>query len=474
MKSLDDSLLSFLDRPENVIGAGLVALLLVLAVLYLQRWAFYGKFIVKSLRRNVIRTGLTTVGIVMLVFVVTLIWTVLYFLDLVTSEKSRDFKAIVTERWQVPSQMPPAYEGPLARGGARKEGDVKPDDYMTWQFFGGTIDPANKTRENIVFFFGMDPDKMLLIERDKNGNPVRDSHGRIKYNTMMDGIDELTDDQLLQLDDACRQMKGNKRLVIAGKERLRQLNKRVGEWMTVTSFNYSGIDLEVQIIGQFPEGRYDLSALVNRDYITDAMDAYKRKNNGTEHAMAKKSLNLVWLRVPDTDAFRQVAEQISVSPEFKEPAVKAETASSGISSFLDGYRGILWGMRWLLVPAILVTMSLVIANAISIGVRERRAEMAVLKVLGFGPNQIMGLVLGEALLLGFCGGLASAGLTYLLINKVVGGIPFPIAFFPKFMIPVNALWWGPSIGVLTALAGSVLPSWSARSVKVAEVFSKIS
>src|SRR5437660_10421135 len=119
--------------------------------------------------------------------------------------------------------MRPSYEAGLARGGARKEGDVKPDDYMTWQFFGGTIDPANRTRENIVFFFGMDPDKMLLIERDKDGKPVRDKHGRIIYTTMMDGMEELTDDQLLQLDEACRAMKANKRLVIAGKERLRHL-----------------------------------------------------------------------------------------------------------------------------------------------------------------------------------------------------------------------------------------------------------
>ena len=50
-------------------------------------------------------------------------------------------------------------------------------------------------------------------------------------------------------------------------------------------------------------------------------------------------------------------------------------------------------------------MSLVIANAISISVRERRTEMAVLKVLGFAL-QILRLVLGEALLLGVLSRLA--------------------------------------------------------------------
>jgi putative ABC transport system permease protein len=185
-------------------------------------------------------------------------------------------------------------------------------------------------------------------------------------------------------------------------------------------------------------------------------------------------LNLVWVRVPDNTAFQVVAGQITNSNAFKDPAVKCETASSGIASFLDAYRTLLWGMRWLLAPAILATMSLVLANAISISVRERRSEMAVLKVLGFGPTQIMVLVLGEALLIGCLSGLISVGVTFYLVNKVVGGIPFPIAFFPAFKIPVAALWWGPMIGGLTALAGSLLPSWSARSVKVSEVFSKIS
>ena len=41
------------------------------------------------------------------------------------------------------------------------------------------------------------------------------------------------------------------------------------------------------------------------------------------------------------------------------------------------------------------------------------------------------------------------------------------------MIPTAALWWGPAVGGLAALLGSFLPAWSARGVKVAEVFSKV-
>lgn len=401
--------------------------------------------ILKNLRRNLLRTALTCIAIFVLVIVVTLVWTVLWFLDRMTAEKSQDFKAIVTEKYQVPSQMPFAYARSLEEGAVSHPDDVRPTDSMTWQFYGGTIDPANRTRENMVFFFAMEPKKLI---------PMMDE---------LENLDPALVDKLLL----------NKRGCILGTERLEAMNKRVGERITVTSINYKDINLEFDILGTFPPGRYDQSAVMNRDYLNDALDAYPKTHGGTKHPLADRSLNLVWLRVPDSDAFRRLADQIMISSQYTSPAVKCETASSGISSFLEAYRDLLNFMKWVLVPAILVTMTLVVTNAISISVRERRPEMAVLKVLGFGPGQILFLVLGEALLIGSLSGFTSASLTYLLISHVIGGIKFPIAFFPAFFVPINAMWWGLSLGAGTALAGSIVPAWSARTVKVSEVFSKV-
>lgn len=470
MKWLDDLLLKFTDDPANVIWVAFATLLLALSFVWFDQVWFYGRLIVKSFRRNILRSTLTSMAIMVLVLVVTLVWSVLNLLDKVTSDKARDFKAIVSERWQIPSQMPYSYAATLARGGARTSGDIVPMDSMNWTFYGGTTDPANRTRDNIVFFFGMDPAKMLTIFRDEQGKPLRDRDGRMQFSSMMDDIDQCTEQELLDLDRACREMEKDPSKVVLGRDKLDGLKKKVGERIKVTSFNYPGIDLEVEIIGEFPRGRYDASSLINVKYILNGMDAWKQKN-GKSHPMAEKCLNLVWIKVPDTAAFRQVADQIMTSPEFSQPAVKVETASSGIATFLDSFQTILWGMRWLVVPAILVTMILVIANAISISVRERRTEMAVLKVLGFSPTQVMILVLGEAIFIGIVSGVVSAGIVYIAVNAR-GGLKFPIAFFPAFRIPIEAILWGLMIGGGTAILGSILPALSARTVKVAEVFSK--
>lgn len=410
------------------------------------------KLIVKNVRRNLVRSTLTALGTMVLVFVVTLVWSILAFLDQETAEKSSDLKAIITERWQLPSRMPFTYAEELSRGAARRPGDRLPDDSMTWQFFGGTLDPENRTRENSLFAFALEPRKLR---------------------TMMTELDRLPPGPAAELDEAIGRMERNRRGMIVGRERLETLNKRVGDRFTLHCFNFRGIELEFEVVGAFPESRYNNSAAINRDYLNAAFDAYPRTHNGQPHPDADKTLALVWLRMADVEAFNQIGSQILNSPVLTSPSVKYETESSGVSSFLDSYRDMLWGMRWLLAPAVLISLSLVISNAISIGVRERQTELAVLKVLGFRPRQILLLVIGEALLIGGLAGLASAGLTYAIINHVLGGFRFPIAFFGAFYIPLRAIGWGLAVGVLTALAGSLIPARSACRVNVAQVFAKV-
>ena len=148
-------------------------------------------------------------------------------------------------------------------------------------------------------------------------------------------------------------------------------------------------------------------------------------------------------------------------------------SSSAVASFLDAYKDILWAMRAVLSPAIVAVIVLIVAIAYSISVRERQKEMAILKVLGFQPWQILTLILGEAILVGIVSGGIGAVAVWLLVNKVLGGVAIPIGFFGKFYINNDALWWGPAVGVIAAVFGSLIPALSARRVRVTEVFSKI-
>ena len=162
----------------TVIGIVLIALLalfplflvlfageFVLGLIQFGRGSRFFLIMLKSLRRNLLRTSLTYLASFVLVVVVVMTWSVLHFLGELTSEKAKDLKIIVTEKYQAGGQMPFSYAGPLGEGAARSDHpeDVRPQDSMTWQIYVGTLDSAKMTRDDQVFFIGMEPRKMLTI-----------------------------------------------------------------------------------------------------------------------------------------------------------------------------------------------------------------------------------------------------------------------------------------------------------------------
>jgi putative ABC transport system permease protein len=403
--------------------------------------------IVKSLRRNLLRTGLTAFAIAVLVFMVTLIWTVVHALDEMTVEKGKDMKLIVAERWKNPSMMPLThahYLNPKKPQFILDKGTAGPDDFMTWAFYVGTTEKWKITLTNWAFFFVMNPDHII---------------------PMMDDMQSL--DPVL-----VRKLKENPKGCLLGKSRLKALNRKVGERFQLFSYDFKGLDLEFEIVGEMPGGRYNDSGIMNEDYFYKALDDYYRKT-GRRHPQQENPISYIWLRVRDRETFERVAQTIRSASVFADRPVKCQSASSAVGSWLEPYKDLVWGIKFLLVPAILGCMALVVANAISISVRERRGELAVLKVLGYRPRQVLGLVMGEALLVGGGSGLLASVFTLGFFNGLYGGVPFEIAFFPVFRIPEISLAWGPAMGFSTALLGSLLPSWTASRVKVSEVFAKV-
>lgn len=421
---------------------------------------------VKSLRRNLTRTSLTYLATFVLVVVVTMVWSILFFLDTLMAERTKDMKVIVTEKWEAFSQMPFGYAAPLSEGAcnATKSGEITPMDSMTWQYFVGELGTEQgrvekKSRDEQMFFIALEPGKLLTM-MDEVMNDITPVASKTKPPPKHEMIE--------QFKAAVDRLEHTKLGVIIGKEKLKIMKKVIGDRFRVKSTNYSGLELEFEVVGAFPDGRYEQFAVMRRDYLNDSLEAYPRSHGGQKHPLADKSLNVVWLKVADPAAYNKVSEQIDSSGLFQSPAVKCETLAAAVASAMEGFKDLVWGMRWLLAPAILAVMSLVLCNSISISVRERRTEMAVLKVLGYRPVHLVILVLGEAVLIGIAAGTLSATLTFFGANAIAmqqtdGGI----------FVPAEALWWGPVIGAATALLGCIGPALSGCKVKVAEVFSKV-
>lgn len=119
--------------------------------------------------------------------------------------------------------------------------------------------------------------------------------------------------------------------------------------------------------------------------------------------------------------------------------------------------------------AVCFTILLVTANTMSMAVRERRKEIAVLKTVGFGSAQVMGLILTEALMLGAAGGaLGACGALWAIrvVNAAPGQTVLGISYLE--LQPHVALL-GVAVAITLGLAAGFVPAWGAYRARVTEM-----
>jgi putative ABC transport system permease protein len=79
---------------------------------------------------------------------------------------------------------------------------------------------------------------------------------------------------------------------------------------------------------------------------------------------------------------------------------------------------------------VLFTIILIVANTMAMSARERVTEIAVLKALGFKRYHVLGMVLGEALVLALSGGLLGVLVSFPFTHMIVEGMKqSPAAMF---------------------------------------------
>ncbi len=419
----------------------------------------------RSLRRNLLRTALTYIALFVLTGMLTFIYGIVKFLGDFTSDKEGSQMVILSDKFSLPSQMPPGYANQL-RGviETKLPKEYQPanidDNFMTWSFVGASLDPTKYTQENNLFLFALDPSAIT--------SGMMKEQGLNKEDLGEEGWAEML--RILEI------VKQDKRNIVIGEDRLKLMGKRVGDEVKLFGTNYRDIEFECKIVGAFPAGsRLANGAAMRYDYLLAKLDDYKVRK-GTAHPLADRCLNLVWVRMPSKVAFEQLSAIVNKTSTFGAPAAKMETFSAAVGSFLEPYKDIFWGMKYIIMPAIVAIMCLVIGITITIGVRERWTEMAVLKVLGFQPWMVMAMIVSESVLIGLFGGMLSTWSVYFLpvvIRSVTKTLGIKFAFFDTFNSPMEIVIYGPLLGIAVGVIGAAMPSWNARKVKVSEVFAQV-
>ena len=121
--------------------------------------------------------------------------------------------------------------------------------------------------------------------------------------------------------------------------------------------------------------------------------------------------------------------------------------------------------------AVMFTLLLVIANTMSMAVRERHTEIGVLKTLGFSSRLVMALIMAEGAILGLCGAAIGLLLGRFLIDvlpdvPVIGDL---VRGFPKMNVPPVIEVAGILIGLSLGLLAGLFPSVFAYRARITEL-----
>lgn len=120
--------------------------------------------------------------------------------------------------------------------------------------------------------------------------------------------------------------------------------------------------------------------------------------------------------------------------------------------------------------AVFFSLLLIVGNSLAQTVRERTAEFAMFRALGFGAGRINRILLGEALLLVVSGAVAGVALGWLvtgLIYPRVGNL------LPTFGMTWSAALAGIMLSAVFAVLVSLVPMQRIVSLRVAEALRKV-
>ena len=117
--------------------------------------------------------------------------------------------------------------------------------------------------------------------------------------------------------------------------------------------------------------------------------------------------------------------------------------------------------------AVLFAIFLVTANTMAMTVRERTAEVAVLKTLGFRRGQILAMLVSESVAVAFAGGVLGVGGARLIFGnldwyRMTNGI------IQYFHVTGETMALGIVLAVLLGIVSAAVPAWRAARLPIVQ------
>lgn len=326
-------------------------------------------FIIKNALRNKRRMTLSILSVAVSLFLLVFLLVALREITLPPEDVGAALRVAVRNKISIANLLP-AKQLPIIE---RIPGVVAVSPF-TW--FGGTY----KNEESMTFAqFAMDAKKLRTVFGEAKMAPDQyEAFENIK--------------------DSC----------IIGKVTAEKYKLKVGDKITLDSTIYP-CTLDFKIVGIYSGTPDDRNMLFHQEYLDESC--------GTPGWVG-----MWWLRVSSPDEMPKVISAINKAFENTSAEVRAESERAFQLSFIS----MLGNVRVLIgsISGVVVfTLVLVSASTMSMAIRERFRELAILKAIGFRRRELFAFILAESFGLAMAGLIVGAGGAWLLFTHgIIAGI----------------------------------------------------
>jgi putative ABC transport system permease protein len=367
-------------------------------------------FIVRNALRNKRRLILTVLSVALSLFLYTLLQTALREMTQPASSEASALRLITRHRVSLANVLPEKYQYRI-----EQTPGVEVCSKFTW--FGGIY----QDERNFFPQFAVEPEKIFRIFTE----------GRIDPQQLDAFIKEKT---------SC----------IVGIKTMERFGWKIGDRITLQGTIWD-CSPELIIRGVYREGIDETNLFFHHDYFNDLLGG----------------LNLVgtfWIKVANAEVVQSVIDRIDATFRNTDAETKTETERA----FQLGFISMFGNIKMLIgsiCTVVVFTMILVTASTMSMAIRERMREIAVLKAIGFNTRHVFGLILAESFGLAMVGGLIGCGGARLLfdhidIYKVTQG------FFIKFEVTAHILSGGLLLAALLGVVSCLAPAVACARMSV--------
>lgn len=227
---------------------------------------------------------------------------------------------------------------------------------------------------------------------------------------------------------------------------------RTGDRITLTGTIYP-VDLTFRIAGVYSGTIDDTNLWFHHTYLDEAMGNWGR-------------VGMWWLRAESADVVPDLIQRIEAAFANTSAEVRAETERAFQMSFVS-----MWGNIGILINSIcsvvVLTLGVVTASTMSMTIRERFRELAVLKAVGFRRHELAACILAESVGLAAAGALLGIGTAAALFGSgamraATGGM------FPTFELTPRIAATAAAIALAIGLIAAVLPIRSVSRMNVVD------